>query len=107
KLRLEIQSKEQFFCAALGHVDVLRGCFRRTLERWLPRPNGVLPGRQIPQNRAAFSSRDLEIRGRQHGNMSDHPIVDIAAEGYETFLVENHGIGRNAGVERQLEFFRW
>ena len=51
-------------------------------------------------------ARDLEERRRQHRHISNHPVVDIAAEGDESLFVENDWRSRHTGVKRQLKIFR-
>src|SRR6266496_6197096 len=85
---------------------MLRESFRRAFERRLPDLDDVLSRWQILQQGAAFFARDLKMRRRQHGHVSNHPIVNIASERDESFLVESDRLGRDAGIKRQLEFFR-
>jgi len=85
---------------------MLRGCIRPPLEQWMPDRNRILRRNQIFQDGVAIPTRNLKIRRRDDCDVGNHPIVNVAAEGYESLLVENHRFGRNTGIQRQLESFR-
>ena len=66
----------------------------------------ILPRRQIFQDSTAIPARDLKIRRRQDCDVGNHPIVNVAAERYESLVVEDDRLCRNARIQRQLESFR-
>ena len=72
----------------------------------MPDRNRVLPRRQLFQDSTTISARNLKIRRRHDCDVGNHPIVNVAAKSYESFVVEDDRLCRNPRIQRQLESFR-
>src|SRR6266404_8962530 len=72
----------------------------------MPNKNRVLTRPQILQRDVTILAGGLEIRRREDSHVSNHPIVNVASEGNESFLVENDRHRWNPGIERQLKSLR-
>src|SRR5438034_871513 len=79
------------------------GC--RALLR-MPRAHFVGAWRQLMQPRVAGGIGLREVRGRDHEDVSDHPVMDVAAQRDDAGLVKKDTGGRVARIELDLEGLR-
>jgi hypothetical protein len=59
--------------------------------------------RQVADQGVAVAAGLREVGRFRNVDISDHPIVDVAAEDDDARLVEQYGLRGHARIERQIE----
>src|SRR6185437_4663520 len=89
--------------AGVSELDSFDGVALGALHERMPYANVIAPRRERVEVHPTVRFALAEVRGLSDIDVRNHPVVYVAAELAHAGLVEQHGLRRCSGVERQLE----